>query len=238
MAIAERNVVYEAWAMTRKKLLFIAASAVLVVLLIVFAGFGMYQRQQEQKIADAKKAVQQTVRSYNFDAQKTDDAQESLMGLYAQVRDKTLHTNAPGQADFVQKSEQIRQSITYLMQYSTYSKEIGAMLAGKQLGGKFISSDDALAQAKKWQTFNDELKKKIEPVMVRKQHEVLITSTANQIAIANKASDAYKANDATTIAAQSKAANDELAKIQAVYDDVYTAVRAQQSLIIITANKL
>jgi hypothetical protein len=51
--------------------------------------------------------------------------------------------------------------------------------------------------------------------MVRKQHDVLVVSTANQVVIATKASDAYKANDATTIAAQTKAANDELAKMQA-----------------------
>lgn len=224
--------------MTRKKLLFIGASVLLVALLASFTGLGLYNRQQEQKLASAKKSVQQTIASYNFDAQKSDDVQQSLTALYAQVRDKTVHTNAQGQAEFMQSSEQIRQSIAYLSEYAAYSKKVGDLLVNKQLGGKFVSSDDALAQAKKWQDFNTELTKIAVPVMVRKQHDVLVVSTANQVVIATKASDAYKANDATTIAAQTKAANDELAKIQAVYDDVYALVRTQQSNIVAIAKTL
>jgi hypothetical protein len=238
MATAKRYVVDEAWAMTRKKLLFIAACAVLVLLLVGFTGLGIYNRQQEQKLANAKKSVQQAVQSYNFNTQKPDDIEKSLGALYGQIQSLTVYTNAPGQSDFMKKSESIRQSIAWLTEYSTYSKKIGAMLADKQLGGKFVSSDDALAQAKKWQDFNDALKKFQAFALIQKQHDVLVASSANQVAIANKASDAYKANDATTIAAQSKAANDELSKIQAVYDDVYASVRVQQALIIVTTNKL
>jgi hypothetical protein len=224
--------------MTRKKLLFIAACSALVLLLVGFTGLGIYNRQQEQKLANAKKSVQQVVKSYNFNTQKPDNVEKSLGSLYGQIQNQTVHTNAPGQSDFMKKSESIRQSIAWLTEYSTYSKKIGAMLVDKQLGGKFISSDDALAQAKKWQDFNDALKKFQAFALIQKQHDALVASTANQVAIANKASDAYKANDATTIAAQSKAANDELAKIQAVYDDIYASVRAQQVQIIETTSKL
>ena len=221
-----------------RKLLLIAASGVLILMLGAFTALGMYNRQQEQKLATAKTSVKQAVQKYSYNAQTSSDIEKSLGELYGQIQSLTIHTNAPGQSEFIKKSEEIRQSIAYLMEYSAYSKKVGVLLVGQQFGGKFISSDDALAQAKKWQDFNAALKKISAPVMVRKQHDVLVASTANQVVIATKASDAYKANDATTIAAQSKAANDELAKIQAVYDDVYALVRVQQGQIVVLSNKL
>ncbi len=224
--------------MMRKKLLFIAACAALVLIFAGFTGLGMYNRQQEQKLANAKKSVQQVVQTYDFNAQKSGDIMLSLGSLSKQIFDKTVHTTAPGQSEFMRKSTEIQLAITHMTQFAEYSKKVGVLLADKQLGGKFVSSDDAMAQAKKWQDFNEALKKIAEPVSVRKQHDVLVASTANQVAIATKASDAYKANDATTIEAQTKAANDELTKIQSVYDDVYALVRAQQSQIISVSKTL
>lgn len=198
---------------------------------IGLVSLGLYGKQQDKKLADAKQAVKHSIATYDFANKKPNELNGELRNLYAQIRDETVHTNAPGQAEFVRKSEVIRASIAYLDEYATFSSAVGKVLTGQQLGGKFISSEDALKQADKWQKFNDELKKTPQPVQVRKFNDVLIASSANQVVIAKKASDAYKANDEAALKVQTKAANDELAKMQAVYSDMYAQIRANQAII-------
>lgn len=217
--------------MTRKKLVFIAACVALVAIFASLIGMGLYGRQQDKKLADAKTAIKQSVATYDFASQKPEDIETSLIILSTQIRDKTVHTNAPGQAEFMKKSAEIQNTLTHLSQMASYSNNVGKLMTGQQFGGKFVSSDDALKQADKWQKFNDELKKTTQPVQVRKFNDVLVASTANQVVIAKKASDAYKANDEAALKEQTKAANDELAKIQAVYSDMYAQIRANQAVI-------
>ncbi len=229
---------YEVRPMTRKKLVFIAACVALVAIFASLIGLGLYGRQQDKKLANAKTAIKQSAATYNFASQKPEDITASLGKLYQQIQSQTVHTNAPGQADFVRKSEDIRTQIAYLSEVATYSNSVGKLLTGQQFGGKFVSSDDALKQADKWQKFNDELKKAAQPVQVRKFNDVLVASTANQVVIAKKASDAYKANDEAALKEQTKAANDELAKMQAVYSDMYAQIRANQNTISVLAGAL
>lgn len=191
--------------------------------------------REQQKLANAEQALNVAIQQYAYDGKSTVKLDESLTNFALDIKKLTIKTNAPGQAEFEAKSVKIQKAILSLASTATYAKQFGGLLAGQQLGGKFVSADDAANLAKKWQVFNDVLKKLNPPSELQKQHQVLVASTANQVAIANKASDAYKANDSATIAAQTKAAADELAKIQAVYDDIYSYVRAQQGLIVSSA---
>lgn len=214
----------------------VAYAALFVLTPVVYMQYQSYM--QEKALRQAKNAVIGQLQAYKYDAQTSGDIEQSLTALTAQIRDKTARTSASGQGDFERQSQDMQTAITHLVQVATYTKKVGTLLSGQQFGGKFISSDDATKQAEKWQTFNDALKKIDAPVFVRTQHDVLVASTAAQVAIAKKASEAYKANDSAALAVQTKAANDELAKIKAVYDDMYASVRGQQTLIVTTVNKL
>ncbi len=188
--------------------------------------------QQEVKLQNAKTQIQQSLKNYNYDMQTTGGTSKSLEQLAATIKNETINTSAKNQNKFEAKSALLQQAITNLATASVYSTHIGDLLVGQQYGGKFTSAEDTANLAKKWQRFNTELQS-IKPLSgLQKQHEVLTASSANQVIIATNASQAFKDGDATTIAAQTKNANAETAKIQAVYDDIYAFVRAQQTDIV------
>lgn len=227
--------------MSKRAKLLIITTTVMYVGLIVTAPFvyAKYQdMRQQQKIAAAQKRVNEVLQTYAYTPQDGSDVSEWLLGLNGALYKSAGPSEVYDQTNFGKQLASLQNDITHLEQVATYSKKVGTLLAGQQFGGKFMNSDDALKQAAKWQAFNDELNNNVASAFVQKQHDVLVKSVAEQVAIAKKASEAYKANDSAALAAQTKAAADELAKIQAVYDDMYALVRAQQAVIAMTITKL